>query len=248
MGRRPEKLLEIACVPHRFGEASFEVPDRISRDMVSSECECVEGFGLPHRFMRKMLFQNRSVLPMVCQQDKPVLLTGDCFSASVMQCALTLTNRLPTMTVWIDGHWDAHTWDTTTSGFIGGMMYRVLMQQELRWLTTNLSGAGNYAPPKNTYHWVQDSPSPCEHISDLAGSKNPPDIMEDERVHVHIDLDAIRGFQDPNHPIETAISPDVVHGFLMNNKKNIIAVSMSAHNHVNEIHLQDFMEKVCRIK
>ncbi len=58
--------------------------------------------------------------------ERPVVVAGDCCAAIPLGAGLELAGVAPTL-VWFDAHGDFNTWDTTPSGFIGGMPLAMLV-------------------------------------------------------------------------------------------------------------------------
>jgi arginase len=58
--------------------------------------------------------------------DRPVSIAGDCCAALPVLAALQRAGLDPTL-VWFDAHGDFNTWETTPSGFLGGMPLAMLV-------------------------------------------------------------------------------------------------------------------------
>lgn len=52
--------------------------------------------------------------------NRPVSIAGDCCACIGVLAGLQLTGLIPTL-IWFDAHGDFNTWETTPSGFLGGM-------------------------------------------------------------------------------------------------------------------------------
>ncbi len=59
-------------------------------------------------------------------QERPVSIAGDCCTSLGVLAGLQLANLSPTL-IWIDAHGDFNTWETTPSGFLGGMPLAMLV-------------------------------------------------------------------------------------------------------------------------
>lgn len=57
--------------------------------------------------------------------ERPVAVVGDCCAAIPVAAGLGRAGVEPTL-VWLDAHGDFNTWDTTPSGFLGGMPLAML--------------------------------------------------------------------------------------------------------------------------
>ena len=52
--------------------------------------------------------------------ERPVTIAGDCCATIGMMAGLQQSGREPTL-IWLDAHGDFNTWETSPSGFLGGM-------------------------------------------------------------------------------------------------------------------------------
>ncbi|MDQ7840046.1 MAG: arginase family protein [bacterium] len=66
----------------------------------------------------------RGLSDLVCDAvrrgERPVSISGDCCSAIAVLAGLQRAGTNPTL-IWFDAHGDFNTWETTPSGFLGGM-------------------------------------------------------------------------------------------------------------------------------
>jgi arginase len=60
------------------------------------------------------------VAAVVAEGDRPVCLAGDCCATIGVLAGLQRAGLEPTL-IWFDAHGDYNTWETTPSGFLGGM-------------------------------------------------------------------------------------------------------------------------------
>ena len=60
------------------------------------------------------------VADILAQGDRPVSIMGDCCATIGVLAGLQRAGLQPTL-IWLDAHGDFNTWDTTPSGFLGGM-------------------------------------------------------------------------------------------------------------------------------
>jgi arginase len=58
--------------------------------------------------------------------DRPVSLAGDCCTSIAVLAGLQRAGLSPTL-LWLDAHGDFNTWETTPSGFLGGMPLAMLV-------------------------------------------------------------------------------------------------------------------------
>jgi arginase len=76
---------------------------------------------LPHASPQvRMGVLYRDLARLVEREGAPVVVSGDCMVAIGVLAGLQARDIDPTL-LWFDAHGDFHTWETTTSGFLGGM-------------------------------------------------------------------------------------------------------------------------------
>jgi arginase len=63
---------------------------------------------------------------LVSQGYRPVSVAGDCCTSLAVLAGLQRAGMNPTL-IWFDAHGDFNTWDTTPSGFLGGMPLAILV-------------------------------------------------------------------------------------------------------------------------
>lgn len=66
------------------------------------------------------------VADAVVDDDRPVTIAGDCCAAIGVVAGLQRAGISPAV-IWLDAHGDFNTWDTTPSGFLGGMPLAMLV-------------------------------------------------------------------------------------------------------------------------
>src|SRR5512136_997268 len=62
----------------------------------------------------------------VLHGDRPVSLAGDCCTPLGVLAGLQQAGLVPVL-LWLDAHGDFNTWETTPSGFLGGMPLAMLV-------------------------------------------------------------------------------------------------------------------------
>ncbi len=67
-----------------------------------------------------------SVAETLAAGDRPIVVAGDCCATIAVGAGLERAGIDPVL-VWLDAHGDFNTWDTTPSGFIGGMPLAMLV-------------------------------------------------------------------------------------------------------------------------
>lgn len=113
------------------------VPDRfiVTPYFIDAEWPQLEALGLVSYVANRQALGNgdkiavispllRGLSDLVCDAvrggERPVSISGDCCSAIGVLAGLRRAGTNPTL-IWFDAHGDFNTWDTTPSGFLGGM-------------------------------------------------------------------------------------------------------------------------------
>lgn len=143
------------------------------------------------------------VAGQVAAGTRPVVVAGDCVSAIGVLAGLQAAGLEPTL-VWFDAHGDFHTWQTSQSGFLGGMPLAMIVG---RGEQTIVQAAGLAPLPEARAVLVgaRDlDPGEDEAVATSAltvrtvveiGAWQPPAGP----LHVHIDLDVIDPEEMPAH-------------------------------------------------
>jgi arginase len=84
----------------------------------------------------------REIAAAVAADPRPLVVAGDCVAAIGVLAGLRRKGIDPRL-VWLDAHGDFHTWETTSSGFVGGMPLAMLTG---RGEQTVVDGAGLEPP------------------------------------------------------------------------------------------------------
>ena len=139
--------------------------------------------------------------------DLPVSIAGDCCTATGVWAGLQ-RKRLNPLLIWFDAHGDFNTWETTPSGFLGGMPLAMLAGLGEQTLLENL----NVQPLPVEDIILTDGrdldPGERELVmnSGLNHLKRPLDIMDyplnDRSIWVHFDTDIVNPEDSPaqNYP------------------------------------------------
>lgn len=143
----------------------------------------------------RMAVLNRHVADAVAGSDKPVVYAGDCVVILGVTAGLQRKGIDPVV-VFYDAHGDFNTWDTTPSGFIGGMPLAMMTG---RGEQTIVEGAGMRLVPDTDAFLVgardldpgeqillEHSAVPMVDIADVAGA-----VPEGRDLYVHIDVDVV---------------------------------------------------------
>ena len=168
---------------------------------------------------------------------RPVSIAGDCCAALGVMAGLLKSGINPQL-IWFDAHGDFNTWETTPSGFLGGMPLAML------------AGLGE----QTILEMLAIEPLPQEQIiltdardldpgekelvasAKIAHQKDPLGLLEmaadDRPLWVHFDTDVIDPTYVPaqNYPAAGGISPQEL-GKIFNylsNTRSVAAVSLSS--------------------
>jgi arginase len=113
VGTRYRRIVTIITVPYFMSDPmiGFEAPTPHTR------LEPPLPEGTPQQ---RMAVLYRHLADEVAARDRPVIYAGDCVSTIGVLAGLARRAVHPTL-VFFDAHGDFNTWETTPSGFIGGM-------------------------------------------------------------------------------------------------------------------------------
>jgi arginase len=143
----------------------------------------------------RMAILYRDVAEWVASVDNPIVWAGDCVIIIGVLAGLEQNNIEPTV-LFFDAHGDFHTWETTQSGFIGGMPLAMITG---RGEQTILAGAGL-------------SPLPDERVVLVDGRDLDPG--EDDAVAesgiAHVSVDEVAHSTPPAGPLYVHVDLDVV--------------------------------------
>ncbi|NIA24861.1 MAG: arginase family protein [Gammaproteobacteria bacterium] len=167
--------------------------------------EPMRGFRIPepHRTINPTLPQSppqqrmavlyRALADEVARIDRPCVYAGDCLATIGVLAGLQRRGVSPTV-VWFDAHGDFHTWETTPSGFLGGMPLAMLVGRGER---TIMAGAG--ATPID------------EHQAILVDGRDlDPGEPVDSSELLHVSVDELQGLLPEDAPLYVHIDVDVV--------------------------------------
>lgn len=148
----------------------------------------------------------RALSELVEDADMPVVYAGDCVSIIGVLAGLQRRGVHPTL-VFFDAHGDFNTWDTTPSGFFGGMPLAMVTG---RGEQTIVTGAGLSPIPDDRVVLVDGrdlDPGEEELIASsgitVTSVAGVIDVVEGDRpLYVHIDADVVDPLEMPamNYP------------------------------------------------
>lgn len=144
-----------------------------------------------------------AVAERVVAGDVPLVYAGDCLAAIGVLAGVQQVGLDPTL-VWFDAHGDFHTWETTRSGFLGGMPLAMIVGRGERTIVdaagltpvpearVALVGARDLDPGEDTT--VAGSAMtvlPVAGVGDWVPPEGP--------IHLHVDLDVVDPGEMPAH-------------------------------------------------
>ena len=139
--------------------------------------------------------------------ELPVSVAGDCCSSIGILAGLQLAGVDPTL-VWFDAHGDFNTWETTPSGFLGGMPLAMLVGKGEQTIMVGV-GTGVLREEQVVLSDARDlDPGEREAVagSNLVHLQNVRDLLEYQPppgpIWVHFDTDVIDPAEAPamNYP------------------------------------------------
>jgi len=184
--------------------------------------------------------------------ERPVSIAGDCCTAIGMLAGLHRAGVKPIL-IWFDAHGDFNTWDTTPSGFLGGMPLAMLVG---RGEQTMLEALG-LTPLTESMVFLSDArdldpgeqklveTSDITHLPDVNALFDYP--LPLSPIYVHLDTDIINPNEAPamNYPATGGpASSDLIRIFeYLHQSGNLAAVSVSTWN--PELDINGKSRKVC---
>jgi len=152
---------------------------------------------------QRMTVLYRHLADQVAAQPSPVVYAGDCLAAIGVLAGLQRAGIDPTL-IWFDAHGDFHTWQTTRSGFLGGMPLAMIVGRGEQTIVEGaglaplderrivLVGARDLDPGEDEA--VAASALTVLSTIDVIRLDPPPGAL-----HVHVDLDVVDPREMPAH-------------------------------------------------
>lgn len=152
---------------------------------------------------QRMAVLYRHLADRVALETSPVIYAGDCLAAIGVLAGLQRAGIDPTL-IWFDAHGDFHTWQTTRSGFLGGMPLAMIVGRGEQTIMEGvglaplderrvvLVGARDLDPGEDEA--VATSALTVLSTVDVIRRDPPPGAL-----HVHVDLDIVDPREMPAH-------------------------------------------------
>jgi arginase len=216
------------AVPFFMGEPmpGFVVPD--PHAVVDSPLP----LGSPQQRMGELY---RVLAEHVADADRPFVYAGDCVATIGVLAGLQRKGIEPTV-VWFDAHGDFHTWETTLSGFIGGMPLAMLVGRGEQ----SIMVAAGATPVEETSAVLVDGRD-LDETEPVASSQlrqasigTLDQAIPDGSLYVHVDVDVVdpRDMPAVNYPSPGGPSlADVASSLaLLGSTGRVVAFSLSSWN------------------
>lgn len=169
--------------------------------------------------------------------SRPVAIAGDCCAALAVAAGLRRAGAAPLL-VWFDAHGDFNTWETTPSGFVGGMPLAMLVGRG----EPRLLAALDLAPWPETDVVLVDArdldPGERESLEDSAVRHvhDPRRLLEEPRLDdrplwVHFDVDVVDPADVPavGYPAPGGLrAAELATVFRALARRQLVAISMDA--------------------
>ncbi|WP_373502820.1 arginase family protein [Aestuariivirga sp.] len=168
--------------------------------------------------------------------ERPVAIVGDCCQAIPLMAGLARNGVHPSI-VWLDSHGDFNTWETTPSGFLGGMPLAMLTGRG----DQGMMEAVGLDPISDQRVLLSDGrdldPEERElvkasRIRHMEGVIGVPYVLPDGPLYLHIDADIIDSRLAPAflYAVKGGPSPEglrsVIEGVLASGR--VVAISVTA--------------------
>lgn len=174
-----------------------------------------------------------------CEHERPVSIAGDCCTAIGVLSGLQRAGIDPNM-IWFDAHGDFNTWETTPSGFLGGMPLAMIVGKGEQ---TMPEAVGLRALPENKVLLTDARDLDSGERELIAESKvihitKTETLLEypipDGPLYIHFDTDVVSLTESPaqNYPAQGGPSSAIIRSVFkkLAQSGKVIAVSLSSWN------------------
>ena len=179
------------------------------------------------------------VAESIRQGKRPVSIAGDCCTAIGVHAGLQQSGVQPTL-LWLDAHGDFNTWETTPSGFLGGMPLAMIVG---RGDQTMMQGVAAMPLPEQRIILTDArnldakealllAETAVQYIPDVADLLTHP--LPEGPLYVHFDTDLLdaadapaMNYPEPNGPTMASMHKLFQH---LAESRRVVAVSLSTWN------------------
>ena len=173
------------------------------------------------------------------QGNRPVSVAGDCCASIGVLAGLQQAGLTPTL-IWFDAHGDFNTWETSPSGFLGGMPLAMAVGLGEQTMLAGL-GLQPISPAKVILTDGRDLDPGERTLVEESGITHLPNITDlltyslpDGPLYIHFDTDIVDPAEVPamNYPAPGGPSSETVRQVFryLANTGNVAAVSLSSWN------------------
>lgn len=171
--------------------------------------------------------------------ERPISFAGDCCSAIAVLAGLQRAGVHPTL-LWLDAHGDFNTWETSPSGFLGGMPLAMLTGRGEQTIVEGL-GLQTIDDSKVVLSDARDLDPKEKKALKASRVKHVPrfeDMLQNSLpggpLYLHVDVDVIDAREAPGmeYPVPGGPSAQLVEAFLkrVDSTGRLAALSVSAWN------------------
>jgi arginase len=170
----------------------------------------------------------------VTQNKFPVAIGGDCHKTFGVMKGLNNCGINPAL-LWLDAHGDFNTFETTPSGFVGGMSLAILTGREEPALLHDLDL--NPLPEERVIIYDRRNLDPEEAVQlEKSKVRQPENLKElfneckkEKEIYIHLDADIINPIDAPAMLYKTSGGPrlSALKEFLKSIKEKTVAVSVT---------------------
>jgi arginase len=216
----------------------FFIGDRIGDLPVQGSHEILEPDLPDDTPQQRMVVLNSQLADRVAAADRVVVFAGDCLAPIGVLAGLQRRSIEATL-IWFDAHGDFHTWDTTHSGFLGGMPLAMIVG---RGEQTIVEGAGLTPLAENRVLLVdgrdldpgEDEAVAASHLTVTSVTDLAHTLPPEGPLYVHVDVDVVDPADMPavNYPAPAGPSLTEVRAALLHLAVTgrVVAFSVSAWN------------------
>ena len=206
----------------------------ITRDFAAADLPATEKMIRMSALYRNLATEVRDA---AMAGERPVSIAGDCCAALGVMAGLQQAGLEPTL-IWLDAHGDFNTWESTPSGFLGGMPLAMAVGLGDQTLLTGtglrpwpvsrviLTDARDLDPGERD----NVASSGITHLEDIEQLLEPGRLPEGP-LYVHFDTDIIDPAEAPamNYPAKGGPSSEQVRGVLraLSATDRVAAISIS---------------------
>jgi arginase len=217
----------------RNGLKSLVKPDWQINEPVLPDGELQSRISVCHKSLAD--FVSRAIL----NQERPVSIAGDCLTAIPVLAGLQRAGLDPIL-IWFDAHGDFNTWETTPSGFLGGMPLSMIVGKGEQKLPQAVSLKS--LPEKNVILTDARDLDPGEReLINKSKLTHLPQVealidfqLPDAPIYIHFDTDVVTAEESPAQNYLAQGGPTIetlraVFNRLAQSQK-VVAVSLSSWN------------------